>query len=61
VAHGGIPIGAPERAAARVAALAHVAEQSNSVPVTDLEYVGAPNSLYAAKFGRGIFSLALPP
>jgi photosystem II stability/assembly factor-like uncharacterized protein len=32
-----------------------------NVPVTDLEYVAASNSLYAATFGRGIFSLALPP
>ena len=32
-----------------------------NVPVTDLEYVAASNSLYAATFGRGIFSLTLPP
>jgi photosystem II stability/assembly factor-like uncharacterized protein len=32
-----------------------------NVPVTDLEYVAASNSLYVATFGRGIFSLALPP
>jgi photosystem II stability/assembly factor-like uncharacterized protein len=31
-----------------------------NVPVTDLEYVASSNSLYAATFGRGIFSLALP-
>jgi hypothetical protein len=29
--------------------------------VTDLEYVVGSNSLYAATFGRGIFSLVLPP
>jgi hypothetical protein len=32
-----------------------------NVPVTDLEYVAASNSLYAATFGRGIFSLTFPP
>ena len=32
-----------------------------NVPVTDLEYVANSNSLYAATFGRGIFSLVLPP
>src|SRR6266702_3750668 len=32
-----------------------------NVPVTDLEYIAASNSLYAATFGRGIFSLSLPP
>jgi photosystem II stability/assembly factor-like uncharacterized protein len=32
-----------------------------NVPVTDLEYVASSNSLYAATFGRGMFSLALPP
>ena len=32
-----------------------------NVPVTDLEFVAASNLLYAATFGRGMFSLALPP
>ena len=31
-----------------------------NVPVTDLEYRAASNSLYAATFGRGMFSLQLP-
>jgi hypothetical protein len=31
-----------------------------NVPVTDLEYRGTSNSLYAATFGRGIFMLTLP-
>jgi hypothetical protein len=31
-----------------------------NVPVTDLEYRAASNSLYAATFGRGIFMLSLP-
>ncbi len=31
-----------------------------NVPVTDLEYRAASNSLYAATFGRGMFTLALP-
>ena len=31
-----------------------------NVPVTDLEYRAASNSLYAATFGRGIFMLTLP-
>jgi hypothetical protein len=31
-----------------------------NVPVTDLEYRVASNSLYAATFGRGIFMLTLP-
>jgi hypothetical protein len=30
------------------------------VPVTDLEYRAASNTLYAATFGRGMFTLALP-
>jgi hypothetical protein len=30
------------------------------VPVTDLEYRTASNTLYAATFGRGMFTLALP-
>jgi hypothetical protein len=30
------------------------------VPVTDLEYRAASNSLYAATFGRGMFVLKLP-
>ena len=29
------------------------------VPVTDLEYRTASNTLYAATFGRGMFTLAL--
>jgi len=32
-----------------------------NVPVTDIEYRAASNSLYAATFGRGIFMLPLPP
>ncbi|HEY1771521.1 MAG TPA: hypothetical protein VGG02_14815 [Chthoniobacterales bacterium] len=31
-----------------------------NVPVTDLEYRAASDAIYAATFGRGIFSLALP-
>ena len=31
-----------------------------NVPVTDMEYRAASNSLYAATFGRGMFSLQLP-
>lgn len=31
-----------------------------NVPVTDLEYRAASNSLYAATFGRGIYTLQLP-
>jgi len=31
-----------------------------NVPVTDLEYRAASNSLYAATFGRGMFMLTLP-
>ena len=32
-----------------------------NVPVTDLEYRAASNSLLASTFGRGIFTLTLPP
>jgi photosystem II stability/assembly factor-like uncharacterized protein len=31
-----------------------------NVPVTDLEYRASSNALYAASFGRGMFTLALP-
>jgi len=31
-----------------------------NVPVTDLEYHAASNALYAATFGRGIYTLRLP-
>jgi len=31
-----------------------------NVPVTDIEYRAASNTLYAATFGRGIYVLALP-
>jgi photosystem II stability/assembly factor-like uncharacterized protein len=32
-----------------------------NVPVTDLEYRAASNALYAATFGRGIYTFVLPP
>jgi photosystem II stability/assembly factor-like uncharacterized protein len=35
-------------------------EDLPNVPVTDLEYRAASNSLYAATFGRGIYTLQLP-